>query len=243
MGKAFDFEMYRYVPSLVGPIMAITVFSILAALHLWQFLRNRKVVMIWVVVGAICEVVGYAARIGSHYNNKSWAPFIIQGCFILIGPLFFAATIYMMLGRTICLAGGEEVSIIKPKWCTRIFVTADVSTLIIQGLGASIMGSMKLELAIAGDKIVKAGLAIQVSTFAFFLAVAVEFHIRMNKTSDAAVTPVSNDWRKVLWILYSVSSLILARCACRLVEYGMGNAAYPMAHEWYLYVFDTLLMV
>ena len=40
-----------------------------------------------------------------------------------------------MLGRTIRLAGGEDVSLIKPKWYTRIFVTADVTTLIIQGLG------------------------------------------------------------------------------------------------------------
>lgn len=43
----------------------------------------------------------------------------------------------MMLGRTIRLAGGEDVSLIKPKWYTRIFVGADISTLIIQGLGTS----------------------------------------------------------------------------------------------------------
>jgi len=42
----------------------------------------------------------------------------------------------MMLGRTIILAGGEDISLIKPKWYTRIFVTADVTTLIIQGLGS-----------------------------------------------------------------------------------------------------------
>jgi hypothetical protein len=81
------------------------------------------------------EVGGYGARVGSHYDNQAWGPFIVQGVLLLVGPLFFAATIYMMLGRTIRLAGGEEVSIIKPKWCTWIFVGADVSTLIIQGLG------------------------------------------------------------------------------------------------------------
>jgi hypothetical protein len=59
----------------------------------------------------------------------------MQGVFLLVGPLFFAATIYMMLGRTIRLAGGDDISLIKPMWYTRIFVTADIATLIIQGLG------------------------------------------------------------------------------------------------------------
>jgi hypothetical protein len=81
------------------------------------------------------EVGGFAARIASHYNNTAWAQFIVQGVLLLVGPLFFAATIYMMLGRTIRLAGGEDVSLIPARWYTRIFVTADVTTLIIQGLG------------------------------------------------------------------------------------------------------------
>lgn len=72
---------------------------------------------------------------GSHFDNEAWAPFIIQGTLLLIGPLFFAATVYIMLGRTIRLAGAASVSRITPRWYTRIFVTADVSTLIIQGLG------------------------------------------------------------------------------------------------------------
>jgi hypothetical protein len=41
----------------------------------------------------------------------------------------------MMLGQAIRLAGGEDVSFIPARWYTRIFVTADVTTLIIQGLG------------------------------------------------------------------------------------------------------------
>ncbi|ORY17131.1 RTA1 like protein-domain-containing protein [Clohesyomyces aquaticus] len=244
MALHFDFEKFRYVPSLAGAIVSIVIFSILAALHLWQLFRNKTKIMIWVVVGAFCEVIGYAARVESHYNKESWAFFIVQGVFILVGPLFFAATIYMMLARTIRLADGEDVSVIKPQWCTRIFVTADVSTLIIQGLGASVMGTMQVALAIAGDKIVKAGLAVQVATFVFFLVVAVDFHRRMNKKIRADTgSPFSDDWRRILWYLYSMSALILGRCVCRLIEYGMGNAAYPMAHEWYLYVFDTTPMV
>jgi hypothetical protein len=95
----------------------------------------------------LAEVVGYGTRIASHNDNEAWGPFIVQGVFLLVGPLFFAATIYMMLGRTIRLAGGEDVSLIKPTWYTRIFVTADVTTLIIQGLGSFIVYRTVLRLA------------------------------------------------------------------------------------------------
>jgi hypothetical protein len=157
----------------------------------------------------------------------------------------------MMLGRTIRLAGGEDVSIVKPKWCTRLFLTADLSTLIIQGLGASIMGTMQVDMAIAGEKVVIAGLSLQVATFIAFIVVAANFHVRMNRKASQLPTRPSRstprgeneDWRKMLKILYAVSSLILFRCIFRLIEYSMGNASYLMAHEWCLYVFDMVPMV
>ncbi|KAH7067299.1 RTA1 like protein-domain-containing protein [Paraphoma chrysanthemicola] len=239
----FDWKMYRYVPTLVGAIIALIIFLIMAMLHFWQFLKLRKVIIIYVIIGALCEVGGFGARISSHFDNQEWGSFIVQGVLLLVGPLFFAATIYMMLGRTIRLAGGEDVSLIKPKWYTRIFVTADVTTLIIQGLGASIMGTMKLNLALAGEKIVIAGLALQVATFIVFLVASIDFHIRMNrKTVLYTSTEPAGDWRRMLWILYSVSTLILFRCAFRLIEYSMGNAAYLIAHEWTLYTFDAVPM-
>lgn len=107
------------------------------------------------------------------------------------------------------------------------------------------MGTMKLNLALAGEKIVIAGLALQVATFVFFLIAAIDFQIRMERkaaVTSSLDTHASNDWRKMLWILYSVSSLVLLRCTFRLIEYAMGNAAYLIAHEWTLYVFDTVPM-
>ncbi|KAF2004310.1 RTA1 like protein [Amniculicola lignicola CBS 123094] len=250
MAKEFDWAMYRYTPSLIGAIICIVIFSVLAGLHCWQWVKTKRSIIIWVLVGAILEVTGYAARIGSHYQESTWPPaasawppFIMQGVFLLVAPLFLAATVYMMLGRTIILAGGAEVSIIKPIWCTRLFVGADVATLVIQGNGAGIMGTMQLELALAGEKIVIAGLALQVATFIVFLIIAGDFHIRMNKkTQSTTAYGQSTEWRKMLWILYTLSSLILLRCVFRLIEYSMGNNSYLIAHEWTLYVFDTTPM-
>lgn len=238
--------MYRYVPSRAGAVVCAVIFFIMTLLHLWQFVKLKNRILIFVVIGALCEVGGFGARIGSHFDDTAWGPFIVQGTLLLVGPLFFAATIYMMLGRTIRLADGEDVSLIPARWYTRIFVAADVSTLTIQGLGAGIMGTMKLHLALAGEKIVIAGLVLQVATFIIFLVAAIDFQIRMNKKAanvphEAASKP-TNSWRKMLYILYSVSTLVLARCVFRLIEYAMGNASYLIAHEWTLYVFDAVPM-
>jgi hypothetical protein len=151
----FDWKMFRYTPTLVGAIVSLVIFLIMALLHLWQLFKLRQIVIIYIIIGAFCEasssivwsyygtntiilgeVAGYGSRISCHFDNAAWGPFIVQGVFLLVGPLFFAATIYMMLGRTIVLAGGESVSLIKPTWYTRIFITADISTLVIQALGA-----------------------------------------------------------------------------------------------------------
>ncbi|EUC35468.1 hypothetical protein COCCADRAFT_90632 [Bipolaris zeicola 26-R-13] len=239
----FDWEMYRYTPSLAGAILCIVVFAIMACLHLLRFFRSKNRIIVFLVIGALCEVGGYSARIASHFDNQAWAPFITQGVLLLIGPLWFAATVYMMLGRTIRLAGAEEIVGGRARWYTRGFVTADVTTLVVQGLGASIMGTMQLSLAIAGEKIVIAGLALQVATFMVFLVAAGDFHLRMKRRVAGASGPViDTPWERMLYILYSVSALILLRCVFRLIEYSMGNAAYLIAHEWTLYCFDAVPM-
>jgi hypothetical protein len=56
----FDWKMYRYVPTLVGAIIALIVFLIMAFLHFWQFLKLRKVIIIYVIIGALCMSTAYS---------------------------------------------------------------------------------------------------------------------------------------------------------------------------------------
>lgn len=107
------------------------------------------------------------------------------------------------------------------------------------------MGTMELELALAGEKVVVAGLVLQVVTFVVFLAAAIDFHIRISRTtsaSDATSASTKPAWKSLLNVLYILSVLILFRCTFRLIEYVMGNAAYLIAHEWTLYAFDAVPM-
>jgi hypothetical protein len=109
------------------------------------------------------------------------------------------------------------------------------------------MGTMQLSLALAGEKVVIAGLALQVLTFIVFLVACIDFHIRMGAkctpSSTSSTDPsYPSNWRSMMRTLYALSGLILFRCIFRLIEYAMGNAAYLIAHEWTLYVFDAVPM-
>ncbi|KAF3032815.1 hypothetical protein E8E12_003341 [Didymella heteroderae] len=221
-GPSFDWKMYRYTPSLVAAILFLALFTILTLLHVYSYTRSRRTSIIYIILGGLCEIAGFGARIGSHFDNTAWAPFIIQGTLLLVGPLFFAATVYMMLGRTVRCAGADEVS---------------------RGLGASLMGTMQLRLALAGEKVVIAGLALQVATFVVFLVAAIDFHVRLNCLLRVGQGADDLVWKEMLYVLYALSTLILFRCVFRLIEYAMGNAAYLIAHEWALYVFDGVPML
>jgi len=59
--------------------------------------------------------------------------------FVLVAPSVFAASIYMCLGRIILITDGEQHSIIRGKWLTKIFVVGDVISFLMQGAGKSAM--------------------------------------------------------------------------------------------------------
>lgn len=63
---------------------------------------------------------------------------------ILVAPALFAASIYMILGRIIASVDGESLSLIKKRWLTKVFVTSDVVTFIVQ-LGGMIKCSFSFE--------------------------------------------------------------------------------------------------
>lgn len=51
----FDWEMYRYIPSLAGAIIGMIIFFTLTLLLMWQWLRTRNHILIFVIIGAICK--------------------------------------------------------------------------------------------------------------------------------------------------------------------------------------------
>jgi hypothetical protein len=101
------------------------------------FVSNIRALLIAVTDPKTVEFVGYAARAASARQAPDFTltPYIIQSLLLLLGPSFFAASIYMVLGRIIRLTGGERHSMIRPSWLTKIFVIGDVLSFFVQSSG------------------------------------------------------------------------------------------------------------
>jgi hypothetical protein len=166
----------------------------------------------------------------------------MQSILLLVAPALFAASIYMVLGRIILLTEGEHHSMIRAKWLTKIFVTGDVVSFLMQGAGGGIMAGGSIDNYNTGENIIMGGLIVQIVVFGFFVVVASVFNFRMMKTPTSKVLSHSVPWQKHLTMLYVLSLLIMVRSIVRLIEYTQGNAGFIISHEWYLYVFDAALM-
>ena len=91
----------------------------------------------------IVEWIGYVGRAVSSKQSPNWTlpPFLVQQLFLLLAPVFFAASIYMGLTRICILANGEAHAFIRPKRLTMTFVTGDILSFALQAMGMLINSS------------------------------------------------------------------------------------------------------
>ncbi|RAH62520.1 RTA1 like protein [Aspergillus piperis CBS 112811] len=244
MGLAIrsGFEYYYYYPSLAAAVIFIICFVLTTLLHTFQLIRTKTWFFIPFLIGGYFEFVGYCARAVSSNQSPNWTlgPFLINSLLPLVAPALFAASIYMELGRLIVVLHAQNYSLIRVKWLTKIFVTGDVLSFLLQAGGAGLMGTHSQSGAQNGSHIIVVGLVVQIVFFGFFIITTAIFHRRMLQNP----TPYSLEinWKKLIWVLYSASVLILVRSIYRLIEYIEGFGGYLLSHEAYLYVFDALLM-
>ncbi|PYH97633.1 RTA1 like protein [Aspergillus ellipticus CBS 707.79] len=235
-----DYYLWQYVPSLGAAVFFILLFLGATITHFIKLTRSRARFCIPFAIGGIFEVVGYAARGWAHNNTGSIMPYSMQSVFILLGPVLFAASVYMTLGRIIRNTGAEHHALIPIRWLTKTFVMGDVVSFMVQGGAAGLMVSGSS--ANLGRSIVIVGLLIQVIMFGFFVVTSLVFQIRMQRHPTPGAWDGRVDWRTHLHLLYGVSFLIMVRSIFRVAEYVLGNDGYPLTHEWTLYVFDGSLM-
>ncbi|KAJ0166477.1 Protein RTM1 [Colletotrichum tanaceti] len=234
------YYLWHYVPSLVAAIIFEVLFVLTTLFHAWKIVRTKTWFCIVFCIGGLLEIIGYAGRAVAREKTGEIGPYVMQSVTILVAPALFAASVYMTLGRIIRSVGGERLSVIRVDWLTRIFVTSDVFSFLVQASGAGLMvrdGNQD-----TGQNLIVAGLVIQIVLFGVFWVTAVLFHARMARHPTEASAGGRSPWRSGLWMLYAVSALIMARSIFRLVEYVLGDDSYPLRNEWTLYVFDATLM-
>lgn len=166
----------------------------------------------------------------------------MQTLLLLLGPALLAASIYMILGRIILLTDGEKYALVRRTWLTKIFVGGDILAFLAQSAGGGIMSAAhgNKKKTNAGEKLIVAGLFIQLLFFGLFIVVS--FLFQRKAKEHLAKMPTNIVWKKHLYVLYAVSVCIFVRSVFRIIEYIQGNDGYLLRHEVWLYIFDATLI-
>lgn len=144
------YQLWHSYPSVPGGVAMAALFLLLTLTHLRFIMTTQKKFFISMLIGGICkpspfppanlpnrsrltgllatvEIVGYGARVVAHYHPDATLPYAIQSLLILLAPIFFAASVYMFLGRIIFAIGEEKHCLVPARYLTKIFVCGDVA--------------------------------------------------------------------------------------------------------------------
>lgn len=212
-------SVYEYRPSLGANITFMILFSIAMAIQIYQGLRWRT----WwflgaMILGCICEILGYAGRVMLWQDPFSFAGFMLQIIMITLGPAFFSAAIYFTLSRIVVYLG-KDYSRLPPRAYYYIFIPCDIVSLSLQGTGGG-MSSSSSGTSQVGVDIAVAGLSFQVITLCLFIALSADFAVRHSKGKKRSTIKAHLPMQfKVFTAFLSVAVvLILIRCAYRIAE-------------------------
>ncbi|OBT60557.1 hypothetical protein VE03_09853 [Pseudogymnoascus sp. 23342-1-I1] len=174
----------KYLPSLGGNLFFLVLIYLFVFAQIWLGIKYRTTsICLCMLAGLGLESAGYIGRILLHSNPFYRPYFLLYLVSITLGPVFFAAAIYLCLGRIVVIVG-QEISWLKPQTYTFVFVACDILSLLIQAAGgiiASIFPLTNQTMIDLGTHIMVAGLAIQVASLTAFTVIGAEFALRVYK--------------------------------------------------------------
>lgn len=207
-----EWSIYGFRPSLAANAIFLALFVLVGMGHGYLGYRGKSWgFMVGMLLGCLSEVLGYAGRIMLYNNPFSFVGFIVQIVCLTNAPVFYTASIYVTLSKTIVHLD-PELSRFDPTLFYWIFIPFDVVCLSLQATGGAITTrDNKL-----GVNISMAGLALQVIVLTAFAACFADYMIRYARFGRAR----NFGWRLKTFFggLVASTLLILARCAYRVAE-------------------------
>ncbi|GMG37862.1 unnamed protein product [Aspergillus oryzae var. brunneus] len=160
-----DLAYINYQPNIPANVLFLVIFGLLLAAQITLGTWFRA----WTYMGAmtaglILEILGYIGRLMMHSNPFDFNAFLL-----------------------IVIVYGEDISRIRPRTYTILFVTCDIIALVLQAAGGaitSIADSDQKSLGDTGVNIMIAGLAFQVASLTLFIVLASEFALRVRRSSE-----------------------------------------------------------
>ncbi|GAA5987675.1 hypothetical protein JCM10908_007167 [Rhodotorula pacifica] len=233
-------SIFGYIPNRTFAIVALITFCVAVLVHSFYLVRFRgtRTFQALIAFGALCEVVGYAARLTASKNPFIVVKFVIQYFFIVVAPVFFQAAFYIALAGALKRLdrGGRALLGFNPKILVAVMITADVITTIVQIAGAALIGvaesttyrdgqSSTITSAQAND-ILLAGLSLQTASFLAFLSLLAVCIVRSRKAQLSSRLP-----RRFTTVLFVASLLVFLRTTFRLAETAEGVFSYASRTE------------
>jgi RTA1 like protein len=246
---------WAYCPSLGAAITFSCFFGLVSIAHIVQAVVHKKPFSWVLIMGSLWELGGYIFRsLGvTAQKNEGWAT--TQALLILLAPLLINAYVYMLLGRMVHFFLDErKLCGIKAKNFTRIFVSLDIISFLVQATGGLLANQQDApETEKIGVNIYMGGIGLQELIILIFTFIAIRFQKRLggqerrNLDAGEGISMTEHrsphQARKLLRIVYLALGLISLRIIFRLVEFSQGFDTYLPTHEWVTYVFDALPML
>lgn len=159
---------YGYYPNLAGNTILCVVFGLCLILQLGFSIRGRT--WTWLIclsLGCLFETLGYIGRLLMHSNPWNDSANRLQIVTLIIGPSFTAAGIDLTL-KHLVLHFGQDASPLPAYLYTWLFIGIDVASILVQAAGGGLAAAGKTNAGLLdiGDKIIIAGIAVQVAQLA-----------------------------------------------------------------------------
>ncbi|CEI61860.1 hypothetical protein FVEN_g2916 [Fusarium venenatum] len=248
---------YLYNPSKPLAGVAAGLFGLSFLVTLYQIIRKKAWVWIFMLLAIAMEVVGYAARIKSASEPTEKKPYVLQFTLIILPPVLMAGVIYVIFGRIVYWVVPPESRTLRflwvpPRFITLLFVGFDVISLILQLVAAIFIAGtdptdsnakQKLNL---GKTLGLVGVSTQIAGFGLFTIAAIRFHFAARKLSPEFARQnqekydITKKWQTLLTVVNVSCLLILVRSVYREVDFAGGKDGKTHQEEWFQYVFDTL---
>lgn len=159
---------------------------------------------------------------------------------------FIAAGIYLTLKHFV-IAFGREHSLIRPQLYTWIFICADISSLVLQGIGGGISAAGSINTARIGTDMALAGICFQVVALVIFgalasLYVAKVWFNRHQLSSEAQTLANSYKFQMFAVAIALAYLTVLTRCCYRIAELSGGWRNAVFRNETDFIVLDGVMM-
>ncbi|ENH67238.1 Protein RTM1 [Fusarium oxysporum f. sp. cubense race 1] len=248
---------YLYNPSkpLAGVVAGL--YGVSFCITLWQIIRKKAWVWLFMLLAIAMEVIGYAARAVSATKPTEKGPYVLQFTLVILPPVLMAGVIYVIFARIVFWVVPPESRTLRFLWVparfiTLLFVGFDIISLLLQLVAAVLIAGTdptdpdaksKLNL---GKTLGLVGVSTQIAGFGLFTVSAIRFHFAARRLSPDFAKDnqekhgIVKKWQTLLIVVNVSCLLILVRSIYREIDFAGGKDGTTHQKEWYLYVFDTL---